>query len=202
MNKREALRILNLIGVTSRNETEFRYLQLRARVEILLGEADSPELQQMYRDTAHSLEEAYHLLTRNKDAKLLTEGSATTANWTETEVDAEDTTKLVGLMRASLLELSQIRTSLQQYSALLEIKLERAETVIKRVETLHGMLDDMSTAVDGLRTSAEHNAAEIATYLEQAKQLACEIQIRRTELAEHAPTAKTGFLTALARTRH
>ena len=199
MDRKEALRVLNLIGVTSQSETELRYFELMANIEILIGAAGTAELKQMYRESSQSVQEAYELLRHSKQSKLLDMESVVEGNGPEAEMVFGETGEALSQLRSSLSEVNQIRTYLQKYSALLEVQLAKAEEVIKKVETQNKTLEDTTCVIQELRTSAECNVNEIALHLENAKQLAFEMQKRKSESAKMttASTGKGKFLNAI-----
>ncbi len=198
MDRKEALRILNLIGVTSQSQTELRYFELRANIEILIENANTPELKRMYRESAQSVEEAYELLRRRKESKYLTTGSAT-EDAQEVELVSGEAGQALSQMRAALSEVNQIRTYLQQYSALLEVQLAKAEQVLKKAEIQNRALEDLPVVIQELRTTAERNVNEIALRLEDARQLSFEMEKWKIELAriQTVSTGKSRFLSAL-----
>ena len=204
MDRKEALRILNLIGVTSQSQTELRYFELRANIEILIENANTPELKQMYRESAQSVEEAYELLRRRKESKYLTTGSATEEDVQEAELVSGEAGQALSQMRAALSEVNQIRTYLQQYSALLEVQLAKAEQVIKKAEIQNKALEDLPIVIQELRTTAERHVNEISVHLDDARQLSFEMEKWKIELAkiQTVPTGKSRFLSAITgRTR-
>ena len=202
MDKKEALRILNLIGVTSQSQTELRYFELRANIEILIESAATDELRKMYCETSQSIEEAYELLRRSKGAKLLVAGSG--GDDSEARIVSGEMGEALSQLKSSLSEVNQIRTYLQHYSALLEVQLAKAEQVIKRAETQNQVLENLPDVIQELRLTAERNVNEIAWQLEDAKQLSIEIQKWKSELAKMATVSagKSKFLSAITgRTR-
>ena len=196
MDRKEALRILNLIGVKSEGQAELRYLQLSARIEILIQSAETAELKQVYLETARSLEEAYQVLTRNKESKLIATASVVRENWSEPDSELGDAKELLFKMKAALQEVQQIRTHLQQYAALLEVKLAHTERVLSEVQSEREALDNSKSLMRELQAAAERTTKEIAMNLEETRQLATEMRRQKRELAELVAlsTAKGRFL--------
>jgi hypothetical protein len=184
MDRKEALRILNLIGATSQQQTSMRYYELRASIEILIEKSETAQLRHTYRECAQSLEEAYELLMQGREAKLLTSGSEASATTSETETVTGEAGEALSQIRSALSEVNQIRSYLQKYSALLEIQLAKADEVIKKAEAQNEGLDALAGAVQKLRVTAACNVNEIASHLENAKKLTTQIQQMKGKLEQ------------------